>query len=107
MKTFNYTTAMIRNPSTQKFESIPALSGGGSAGLTQEQINALDGMFKACAYSTVPTAEYEAFKKAFGISSDVSFDSYSVTNNLTNITNSNNTNSVKKRRILFSNTDSK
>lgn len=36
-------------------------------GLTTAQINALDGMFKKCAFTSDVTAEYEAFKTAFGI----------------------------------------
>lgn len=39
-----------------------------TSGLTTEQINALDGMFKACAFTKADvSAEYTAFKIAFGI----------------------------------------
>ena len=39
-----------------------------TAGLTQEQINALDNMFKVCAYIKEDvSSEYNAFKTAFGI----------------------------------------
>lgn len=38
-----------------------------AGGLTAEQINALDGMFKKCAYTGDVSTEYEAFKTAFGI----------------------------------------
>lgn len=38
-------------------------------GLTTEQINALDGMFKVTAFSNDPTSAYNAFKTAFGIDS--------------------------------------
>ena len=38
-------------------------------GLTQEQITALDALFKKCKYISDATAEYEAFKTAFGIES--------------------------------------
>lgn len=39
----------------------------GGKGLTKAQINALDGMFKVCAYTEDVSTEYEAFKNAFGI----------------------------------------
>ena len=39
-------------------------------GLTTAQINALDGMFKKCAFTGDVTAEYEAFKTAFGITDE-------------------------------------
>lgn len=42
----------------------PATNG---SGLTAAQISALDGMFKAAAYTKDITAEYTAFKAAFGI----------------------------------------
>lgn len=40
------------------------------SGLTTAQINALDGMFKKCAFTSNATAEYEAFKTAFGITGE-------------------------------------
>lgn len=55
-----------------------------TGGLTQAQINALDGMFRAAAYAEDATAEYAAFCTAFGI-----VTTYSITNTLTNVTNSN------------------
>lgn len=39
-------------------------------GLTTEQINALDGMFKVTAFSNDPTSAYNAFKTAFGITTE-------------------------------------
>ena len=48
--------------------TINNLPSGGS-GLTQAQITALDGMFKKCAYTGDVSAEYTAFKQAFGIES--------------------------------------
>ena len=55
-----------------------------SSGLTQAQINALDGLFRAIAYAEDATAEYADFCTAFGI-----VRTYSITNTLTNVTNSN------------------
>ena len=48
--------------------TINNLPSGGS-GLTQAQIAALDGMFKKCEFTGDATAEYTAFKQAFGIES--------------------------------------
>lgn len=42
-------------------------NGTGGSGLTAAQISALDGMFKITSYTKDPTAEYAAFKVAFGI----------------------------------------
>lgn len=53
-------------------------------GLTQAQIDALDGMFRVAAYAEDATAEYAAFCTAFGIT-----QTYSITNTLTHVTNSN------------------
>ena len=39
--------------------------------LTAEQVSALDAMFQKCAYTANATAEYETFKKAFGLIEDV------------------------------------
>lgn len=39
-------------------------------GLTTEQINALDGMFKVTAFSDDPSSAYNAFKTAFGITTE-------------------------------------
>lgn len=39
----------------------------GGNGLTTAQVNALDGMFKKCAFTGDVSAEYEAFKEAFGL----------------------------------------
>lgn len=39
----------------------------GGESLTTTQINALDAMFKKCAFTSNATAEYEAFKTAFGL----------------------------------------
>lgn len=68
------------------------LVGGGTAaklaagsGLTTEQINALDGMFKVCAFTKADVStEYTAFKTAFGIAdsggeTEVTMSSISVT----------------------------
>lgn len=42
---------------------------GGNAALTTAQISALDGMFKVCSFASADvSAEYNAFKTAFGIS---------------------------------------
>ena len=41
-----------------------------TSGLTTEHVNALNGMFKKCAFTSNATAEYEAFKTAFGITGE-------------------------------------
>jgi hypothetical protein len=50
---------------SKEIEDIKA--NGTGSGLTTAQVNALDGMFKKCAYTGDVSAEYEAFKNAFGI----------------------------------------
>ena len=57
---------------SQLSEEIGNLGGGtgtgGSSGLTTAQVNALDGMFKVCAFIKANiSAEYNAFRTAFGI----------------------------------------
>lgn len=78
--------------------NTPSENGGG---LTVAQVNALNGMFKIVAFTTDPTDTYATFKTAFGIADtggggdtppDDTTDpiaKYTVTNNLTNVTNSN------------------
>ena len=92
---------------------LQALKGTNTAentnGLTATHITALDGMFKVCAFTKADiSAEYTAFKTAFGISDsggntpnipeepdvpdkpdEPEVKAYTVTNNLTNVTNSN------------------
>jgi hypothetical protein len=58
-------------------------------GLTQAQINALNGMFQVAAYTEDATAEYAAFCSAFGIT-----QTYTITNTLTHVTNSNTATSI-------------
>lgn len=60
-----------------------------SSGMTQAQINALDGMFRVAAYAEDAAAEYAAFCAAFGIT-----QAYTITNTLTNVTNSNTATSI-------------
>lgn len=68
-----------------------------SNGLTTAQIEALDGMFRVCAYNGDPSCAYAAFKTAFGLSSSEGGDepdvpvvtTYTITNNLTDVTTSN------------------
>lgn len=75
---------------------------GDGVGITQEQINALDGLFKITAYTMDASSAYAAFTKAFKIggsgggSEEPSGDRYSVTNNLTNVTNDSSITSVEK-----------
>ena len=57
---------------SQLSEEIGNLGGGtgtgGSSGLTTAQVNALDGMFKVCAFIKADVSEeYNAFRTAFGI----------------------------------------
>ena len=48
--------------------TIPDSGGNVAQGLTAEQISALDGMFKVCAFTKADvSAQYNAFKTAFGI----------------------------------------
>lgn len=76
---------------------------GIGAGLTQAQIDALDGLFKVCAYTTNPSIEYQAFKDAFaggGIlpppMPPAPEGSFSIANRLANVKNSNSVTSVVK-----------
>ena len=75
-------------------------------GLTEAQINALDGMFKVCVFddSKDYASAYESFKIAFGIN-DSSGDSsgseettttYTITNNLANATSDNANTSIEE-----------
>ena len=78
--------------------------------LTQNQLAALDGMFRICAFTADPSAAYTAFLTAFGLSDsedtdvdtggddsdtggdtggDETVTTYSVTNDLTNVTTDN------------------
>lgn len=84
-------------------EAIDSIGGGG---LSAEQISALDGMFKICAYTKNAEAAYTAFKSAFGITNEpVEPDipeepdepdvvTYSVSTELINATSNNGTTSV-------------
>ncbi len=57
--------AVVGNRLSALSEEIANLQ---TSGLTTEQINALDGMFKVCAFTKADvSAEYTAFKTAFGI----------------------------------------
>lgn len=59
--------AAVRKELDSLSEEIANIPGGGS-GLTTAQVNALDGMFKVAAYIKADvSAEYSAFKTAFGI----------------------------------------
>ena len=80
-----------------------------TSGLTTAQVNALDGLFKIGAYTEDASAAYAAFKTAFGLSDsddgggdsggseeggsdtggETETQTYTVTNNLTDVTNSN------------------
>lgn len=59
-------TKELEEDISQLSEEIDKLS---KNGLTTEQINALDGMFKVTAFSEDPSNAYNAFKTAFGIGS--------------------------------------
>lgn len=77
-----------------------------TSGLTTAQINALDGMFKVCAFTKDNvSAEYTEFKTAFGIADSGGGDeepdepvvvTYTITNTLTNVSNSNSDASVNE-----------
>ena len=72
-----------------KLEQIEA-SGGDGTGITQRQINALNEMFKICAYTQNPSSQYNEFLQAFDISGVEPSESWKITNNLTNVVNNNN-----------------
>lgn len=68
------------------------------AGLTLEQISALDEMFQKCVFTEDATAAYANFKLAFGIQSGEDYEPdspqpnmYTITQNLNNCTSSNST----------------
>lgn len=69
---------------------------GGSTALTQEQINTLYNLIKICAFTENPTTNIRAFETAWGIESDIPAEIWTVTNNLTNASNSNNATYVEK-----------
>lgn len=63
---FTFTPSQKEMPAVDPVDiTLPNATG---AGLTTAQINALDGMFKVCAFTKPDvSAEYNAFKNAFGI----------------------------------------
>lgn len=71
--------------------------GGGESGggITKKQITALDELFKIVAYTTNPESQYKSFCEAFGIEPVIPPEGkYTVTNNLTNVSNNNSALSV-------------
>lgn len=79
-------------------------------GLTTAQINALDNMFKVCAYTKNVSTEYNAFKTAFGIGTGtgggdtpVEKTKYAITNNLTKVTTSNTATEIEEGSIYRAN----
>ena len=81
----NITDEQIENAITTYLTKHPI------TGLTSTQLTALDNMFKVCAYTKEDiSSEYNAFKNAFTSGGDTPVTKqYTVTNNLTNCTNSN------------------
>lgn len=80
------------------------------SGLTSSQINALDEMFKVCAYTKDVSTEYNAFKTAFGIGGNsgggetpVEKTKYAITNNLTKVTTSNTATEIEEGSIYRTN----
>lgn len=80
--------------------NVAIVGANGGDGLTSAQINALDGLFKIAAYKEDASSAYSAFQMAFGLSgggdsggtdepNEPDVTTYTVTNNLTNVTNSN------------------
>ena len=64
--------------------------GEGGGGITKKQITALDELFKIVAYTTNPESQYKSFCEAFGIEPVIPPEGkYTVTNNLTNVSNNN------------------
>lgn len=70
-------------------------AGGITESVTQEQVSALDNMFKIITYTTNPTSQYQTFCEAFGIEPTIPEGKYTVTNNLTHVLNSNSNASVR------------
>lgn len=75
--------------------TYPTGTGGGSGGgdgtgITQRQINALNELFKICAYTQNPSSQYNEFLQAFDIGGVEPSESWKITNNLTNVVNNNN-----------------
>lgn len=70
---FTFTPSQKEMPAVDPVDiTLPNATG---AGLTTAQINALDGMFKVCAFTKPDvSAEYNAFKNAFGIGGEVDPD---------------------------------
>ena len=70
---FTFTPSRKEMPAVDPVDiTLPNATG---AGLTTAQINALDGMFKVCAFTKPDiSAEYNAFKNAFGIGGEVEPD---------------------------------
>lgn len=76
------------NNHENRIKSVENNTSVGGSGMTQAQINALDGMFKVCAYDSTKdySGAYTAFKQAFGIESgggetEVTLSSISATYN--------------------------
>lgn len=61
----------------------------GPTGITQRQINALNEMFKICAYTQNPSSQYNEFLQAFNIGGAEPGESWKIINNLTNVVNNN------------------
>jgi len=69
-----YYAAKRAEEAATRAEEAAASAGNGSGGnvaLTADQISALDGMFKICAYTEDASEAYSAFKAAFGITDPV------------------------------------
>lgn len=63
---------------------------GVGEGMTIRQINALNELFKICAYTQNPSSQYNEFLQAFDIGGVEPSESWKITNNLTNVVNNNN-----------------
>lgn len=70
-------------------------SGSGGSGITSRQINSLNELFKICSYTQNPSSQYNEFLIAFGLSEET-VEIWGITNNLTNVVNSNSATSVTK-----------
>lgn len=76
--------------SSQQTINIPTGGGESGGGITKKQITALDELFKIVAYTTNPESQYKSFCEAFGIEPVIPPEGkYTVTNNLTNVSNNN------------------
>lgn len=91
------TTGQVLVKRTDKdYDAIWGTISGSGSGLTQTQVTSLYDIIKICAFTENPTAKIKAFETAWGIQSDIPEEIWTISNNLTNVSNSNNATYVAK-----------